>query len=86
MRPQPFATLFRVLLNTCTISRVTLETPLSIDDLGIPVREAAKALGVSERTCRQYIADGMLSVHRIAPTGRVRVPLSEISRLLRGGR
>jgi excisionase family DNA binding protein len=57
----------------------------SIDDLGVSVREAAAALGVSERTVWEYAKNGDLTVHRVAPSGRVRVPIMEIERLLRGG-
>jgi|UPI00039DB686 excisionase family DNA binding protein len=53
----------------------------------ITVREAAKALGVCERTVFNYVRQGLLKavkVGGIKKAGRVYIPKAEIERILRG--
>jgi len=55
------------------------------DDL-LTIKDAAKALGVCERTAFTFVKQGLLKAVRIGgvlKTGRVYVPKSEIDRILK---
>jgi len=57
-----------------------------VDDLPrlVPAQQAAEFLGISTRTLRRWITRGLLQALKTSPaqSGRVRVPRSELLRLL----
>ena len=48
----------------------------------VGVREAARLLGVHENTIRNWVRDGVLRAEHLPRSGYIRVPLSEIQRLI----
>jgi excisionase family DNA binding protein len=48
----------------------------------LTVKEAAFEAGVHVETIRRWISEGMIDSVRIYPTNRVRVPASEVRRIL----
>ena len=50
----------------------------------VSVREAVARTGLSERTLRQFIADGRLAVVRPSGMRVVRIPEAELDKLMHG--
>ena len=46
-------------------------------------REFCEIVGISYRTFKRWVAEGKIRVVRL-PSGRIRVPYSELERILRG--
>jgi len=46
-------------------------------------REFCEIVGISYRTFKRWVSRGLINVVR-TPTGRIRIPYSEVERILRG--
>lgn len=51
----------------------------------LPLKDAKAVLGVCEATLRRYVKLGVLPVQRYTPRGHLRVRMSALQALLKGG-
>ncbi len=67
----------------CPIQSDQMTTTAPFEAQVVPVSTACKVLSISRTTASRRIADGSIHAIRIGPT--IRVPVSELRRLLEGG-
>lgn len=68
---------------TTVVSEEEPRVRLGFDRQTLTIREAAVEYGVSDRTIRRYIADGLIRSSQALARGAIRIHLKEWERFLR---